>query len=105
MMAGMTTAENDITTGRFDDVCRVRQSERGGFAAEIDEIRVIRNHIAHASSGTAADYKKVLLKYYGSGSRLIPPGVFLMSKSLEPKTPLLRYAVTTRLISKELCRS
>jgi hypothetical protein len=37
MMAGMTTAENDITTGRFDDVCRVRQSERGGFAAEIDE--------------------------------------------------------------------
>lgn len=71
--------------------------------ARIDEMRRIRNHIAHSNSDTLRKYKPVVVSYYGAYVPRITPAALLQSSRFSP--PLLKqYLSVSRTVVKELTR-
>lgn len=52
----------------------------------IDEIRIVRNHIAHNSRESERSYKNVIIKYYGTMPSNIPGPGELLQKIVESGT-------------------
>jgi hypothetical protein len=72
---------------------------------DLRNFRKIRNHIAHNSSKSLVDYKKVLKKHYGTIPLRIPsPGEFLLAsrKGYSGKYVLLIFFDTLRKIVSDL---
>lgn len=68
----------------------------------IDEMRDVRNHIAHRNAGTAAKYYKQLQLIYGGNPKLTI-GAFLMSTVRHPISNLERYIKSTPVILHDIC--
>ena len=54
---------------------------RNGYA--VDEMRRVRNRIAHSGQRARKDYAVVLKRYYGAQVRGVVPGTLLLSPELE----------------------
>jgi len=75
------------------------------FLVEFEEMRRIRDHIAHNNSDTRAKYRDVVRVYYGSSARAIPPGKFLISEKKVQPSLLESYMLKARAFGKVLTRS
>ncbi len=53
--------------------------------AFIDDLFLVRNHIAHGNSRTAALYRGLLYREYGTKQRGVAPGRFLLSSRFSPR--------------------
>lgn len=69
----------------------------------IDEMRDIRNHIAHRTSGTAVKYYNQLNSIYNANLRL-PIGAFLTSKSRNPQSNIERYLLSMPIILHDISK-
>lgn len=69
--------------------------------ALINEMRIVRNHIAHKSNSTRNDYNRLLTSFYGGNPRLAV-GAFLTSTSRNPLANIDRYITSTRIILNDI---
>jgi hypothetical protein len=72
--------------------------------AVIEEMRHVRNHIAHNVPGTRAKYAPIVRSYYGAALNSVTPGVLLLSPRQTPLL-LLQYITKARIIIKDLVRT
>ena len=63
----------------------------------IEEMRKVRNHIAHHTQSTLSDYKQVIRTRYGANLK-IKPGAFLISTKREPRALIETYYQTVKII-------
>ncbi len=70
-------------------------------ASEIDEMRIVRNHIAHRSNSTRYDYINLLRTLYGANPNL-SIGAFLTSTSRNPISNISKYIRTSQIILAEI---
>lgn len=70
-------------------------------AALIDEMRIIRNHIAHRNSGTARQYYQVLRGIYSANLK-IAMGAYLISTARQPLPNIKRYLLSVPVILQDL---
>jgi hypothetical protein len=74
-------------------------------SARINEIRMVRNHIAHNNSGTRAEYATVVARRLGAGPRRVPrPGAFLLRQFTPGTTLLVEYVVTLGAIVRDAAK-
>ncbi|TPQ31066.1 hypothetical protein C2U70_25085 [Bradyrhizobium guangdongense] len=85
-------------TEHFCAACRTH-------AARLNEIRIVRNHIAHGNAGTRADYATVVQGKLGARPTRLPrPGLFVL-KEFTPGVPLLtEYVVTLGVVLKDAAK-
>jgi hypothetical protein len=69
----------------------------------IDEVRGVRNHIAHNSSRSRTAYKTVVSNYYGAALNNITPGALLLSSRFSPCL-INQYLSKSRILIKELVK-
>lgn len=70
----------------------------------INEMRIIRNRIAHNNEASRRNYKKVILRYYGAELNPISPGILLLSPRQKP--PLItKYFMQSRALIKTLLKA
>jgi hypothetical protein len=67
----------------------------------INEMRIVRNHIAHNSATTRNEYNQLLTRLYGGNPRLTV-GSFLTSTSRNPLANIDRYIASTRIILNDI---
>jgi len=67
----------------------------------IDEMRIVRNHIAHHTSSTKKEYIILLQKLYGGNPRLTM-GAFLTSTNRNTIPNIDRYIRTTKIILNDI---
>lgn len=67
----------------------------------INEMRIVRNHIAHRSSSTASDYAQLLRQKYGGNPRLTL-GAFLTSQNRHPIANITTYVQSSRIIVNDI---
>ncbi len=67
----------------------------------IDEMRIVRNHIAHRASSTYQDYKTVIFRIFGASLR-IQPGAFLTSTKRLPRPKIIDYISISKIIVNEI---
>lgn len=70
----------------------------------INEMRLIRNHIAHNTPDTRNKYKSVVISYYGAYVNSLTPGKLLISNRRSPCL-LKQYIITARIIVKDLIKA
>ena len=69
----------------------------------IDEVRRIRNRIAHANAGSRLDFQLVVRRSYGASVSRVPPGAFLLSSRWQPNK-LQEYLLRTRLLLRHVMK-
>jgi len=69
----------------------------------IDEMRNVRNHIAHGTQDTGRKFKGVVYRHYGATPNNVTPGVLLLSPR---QTPILinQYIVSSRIIIRDMIK-
>ena len=67
----------------------------------INEMRIVRNHIAHRSSSTRQDYIALLRTKYG-GNPNLTIGAFLTSTNRNPTSNISSYIQTTRIVLNDI---
>lgn len=67
----------------------------------IDEMRIVRNHIAHHASSTKKEYIMLLQRLYGGNPRLTM-GAFLTSTNRNTIPNIDRYIRTTKIILNDI---
>ncbi len=67
----------------------------------INEMRVVRNHIAHNSASTRTEYNNLLRSRYG-GNPKITVGAFLVSTNRTPTANISKYITTTQIIVNDI---
>lgn len=67
----------------------------------INEMRIVRNHVAHRSTDTKNEYLAVLRSKYGANINL-PLGVYLMSTARNPISNIMYYIQATRIILHDI---
>lgn len=67
----------------------------------IDEMRIVRNHIAHKSANTKREYSTLLTGLYGGNPR-ITAGAFLTSTSRQPRANIDKYIISTNVILNDI---
>ncbi|MFC2078446.1 hypothetical protein ACFLSZ_00535 [Candidatus Bipolaricaulota bacterium] len=69
----------------------------------IDEMRRVRNRIAHNNQGSRKAYSQVIRRRYGAKVRGVRPGVLLLSTRWSP-VPLEEYLRSTRVLVRALVK-
>lgn len=63
--------------------------------SRLNEIRIVRNHIAHGNAGTKAEFARIVSKRLGARPQRLPrPGLFVL-REFTPGVPLLKEFVIT----------
>lgn len=75
----------------------------GHYSNEFDDMRRVRNHIAHRTSDTYAKYKQVLTRRYGSNLR-IKTSVFLVSNNRERIPMIDQYFTIVKLMINDMAK-
>lgn len=70
-------------------------------ALVLDEMRKIRNHIAHRTSSTYQDYKSVILSVFGANLK-IQPGAYLISTKRLPVSRIDYYIRSVKIIITDI---
>lgn len=71
----------------------------------INQMRRVRNHIAHHNEGTAREFRQEVVARYGGPKKGMTPGLFLLSPGANGTRKLDEYIVSCRVIFKELVRA
>ncbi|HEY5074081.1 MAG TPA: hypothetical protein VII34_05240 [Pyrinomonadaceae bacterium] len=74
------------------------------YNASLEEMRFVRNHIAHRTSSTRARFKPVVKQYYGAYLNSITPGTLLLSQRWAPSL-IDVYIGTATILIRDLVRS
>ena len=69
----------------------------------IEEIRWIRNRIAHNNAATRKNYREAVLHYYGAYVNSIRPGILLLSPRQNPVL-MRQYLLKSRILVKTLIK-
>lgn len=77
---------------------RVQVSNHGAF---LNEMRVVRNHIAHRTTSTNREYKSVIRHVFGAQLR-IQPGAFLTSTKRIPNAKIDVYLAASRILINDI---
>ena len=72
------------------DASEPLRSKLSHYGNEYEEMRKIRNHIAHHTQSTLSDYKQVIRTRYGANLK-IKPEAFLISTKREPRALIETY--------------
>lgn len=67
----------------------------------INEMRIVRNHIAHKSNSTRQDYNQLLQQLYGGNPKL-NVGTFLTSTSRHARPNIDKYIASTTIILNDI---
>lgn len=70
----------------------------------IDELRRIRNRIAHNNSQSRSNFKEVVRRYYGAYLNHVTPGTLLLSHRLTPSL-IEQYIRQTRIVVKDIVKA
>lgn len=70
-------------------------------SAQLEEMRVVRNKIAHAA---VSDFRDVVRRYYGAHLNNVTPGHLLLSPRRSPNL-LTTYIQTCEVIARSICRA
>jgi hypothetical protein len=73
------------------------------YGTYLTDVRYVRNHIAHKNSGSRANFRKILLKYYGSAPSGVDCGTLLTTPRFTP-TVLEEQIRTGRAMIRDLTR-
>ena len=71
----------------------------------LDEMRFVRNHIAHRSRSTAINFRFVVRSHFGGLRRQIGPSVLLLRKNPSGRTQLEDYILQYGIIVRDLVRA
>lgn len=74
------------------------------YGNQFEEMRKIRNHIAHRTSSTRQDFKDVIRQKYGANLR-INPSAFLISTKRQPQPIIVEYLTDVRVIINDVTSS
>ena len=69
----------------------------------IEEMRWIRNRIAHNNTTARANYRRAILRYYGGYVNSVTPGTLLMSPRQQPIL-IEQYLIKSRILVKTLIK-
>lgn len=75
------------------------------FSTRLEEMRVVRNHIAHGTPDTRRKFRAVITQYYGGNRNGVTPGVLLLSSKLGGRPVLERYIAEVRVFLRGLFRA
>ena len=73
------------------------------YGVEFEEMRNVRNHIAHRTSSTYSKYKNVIMRRYGSALKL-RTSVFLISTTRELRPVIDQYVTTVKLMLTDMTK-
>lgn len=73
------------------------------YGVEFEEMRNVRNQIAHRTSSTYSKYKNVILRRYGSALKL-KTSVFLISTTRERRPVIDQYVTTVKLMINDMVK-
>lgn len=73
------------------------------YGNQFEEMRIVRNHIAHRTSDTYSKYKKVIINRYGSALKL-KTSVFLTSTTRERIPVLDQYITIVKLMITDMVK-
>ena len=71
------------------------------YGVQFEEMRKVRNHIAHRYKNTYTDYKDIIKSRYGAYIKL-KPSVFLTSTKRQPRAIIDEYLITVRVIINDI---
>lgn len=71
------------------------------YGADFDEMRKLRNHIAHRYKSTYQDYKQIIMRRYGAYIKQ-SPGVYLISTARSQRPKIEEYYVKIKVIIDEI---
>lgn len=71
------------------------------YSLEFDEMRKVRNHIAHRYKNTYVEYKQLIISRYGAFINL-KPGVFLISTKRQTRSIIDEYIIKTKVIISDI---
>jgi len=74
-------------------------------AAVLNEMRLVRNHIAHQNHGTRANFRTVVTTYYGGIKQGVTPGLLLLTNAFGAPCLLDRYIIQSRVVVKDVLRA
>jgi hypothetical protein len=74
-------------------------------AADLNEMRKVRNHIAHKSHSTRVNFRNVVTSYYGGLKQGVTPGLLLLTDAFGAPCLLDRYLIKARVIIKDTVRA
>lgn len=87
--------------GTTENICVVCRNH----GARINEVRIVRNHIAHNNSGTRRKFQTIVQRRLGAVPRRLPrPGAFLLREPAPGTTILTEYIVTLGVIVKDVAK-
>ena len=72
------------------------------YGLQINEMRMVRNHIAHQTASTRSDFQSVIRLHYGAAAK-ISPGCFLLTGRHSP-CKLIEYMATSEIILRTALR-
>lgn len=73
----------------------------GLHSVDFDEMRKVRNHIAHRYRNTYLDYKQIIIHRYGAYIKQTP-GVFLISTTRSPRSKIEEYYIKIKVIINDI---
>ena len=71
----------------------------------LNEMRIVRNHIAHGSESTAVKFRSVIRAHYGGLKKGMTPGLLLLTPALGHPPLIERYFAYSRVMIKEMVRA
>ena len=74
------------------------------FGSLIDEIRRVRNRIAHNNRQSRDNYQVIVLRHYGAHLNHVTPGILLLTTRKQPCL-LDQYIKKSRVLAKDLVRA
>lgn len=74
-------------------------------ATVFNDMRNVRNHIAHNNAGTRSKFQSVVLRHYGARVRTVTPGLFLLSQRPGPAPVLTTYLAASKTFVKTIVRA
>jgi hypothetical protein len=80
----------------------IRTLDNHGYL--IEEMRRIRNRVAHNNTLTRNQYQEMVLRHYGAYLNAITPGTLLLSPRRKPML-VLQYLEKSRILFKELVKA
>lgn len=73
------------------------------YVSQLDEIRVVRNEIAHSIPQTRKQFKKIVTTRYGSAELSSSVGKYVLTNRTG-RAPIKEYAIVARTLINELCQ-
>lgn len=70
----------------------------------IDELRRVRNRIAHNNAQSRKNYKEIVRRYYGAYMNHVTPGVLLLTPRMKPRL-IEQYIRQARILAKDIVKA